>query len=637
MTLLTLAGINKSFVMNRVLTDVDLTLPEGGRMGLVGVNGSGKSTLLKVIAGQLEPDSGTISLMKGTTLGFLSQHADIDSNLNVVEELSRVFDDVKRMEQRLREMEHEIAAGHEELNDAYARLTERFEAAGGYEWPSRVQGVVAGLGFSKQRAQQPSRLLSGGEKTRLCLARLLLRHPDLLLLDEPTNHLDLDGTQWLEDTLAKYKGSVLVISHDRYFLNAVCDHMAELRQTHLTQYSGNYDAFSLKREADLERQLKEYKLQQAEIERQEAIIRRYRMYNREKSIKKAESREKQLEKMERLDKPVDDKKVRFSFGIRRRSGDDVLIIKDLSKSFEGRTLFHNLDLHLRSGERVAVIGPNGVGKTTLLNIITRRLAPDTGTVVYGANLDMGYYDQQQSTLHPEKDVMSEVWDDFPLMEPGRVRSTLALFLITGEDVFRPVSTLSGGEKGRVALSKLMLRNDNLLLLDEPTNHLDMDSREVLEGALQDYPGTILTVSHDRYFINRIADRIIEMTPDGVYSYEGNYDDYLAKKRMMALAGAPEETVGKTRTQIEKEQRRERASREEMRARRVRFRQLESDIDNAEKEISELESVMARGDIWTDHQKGLKTQALLEEKKKELDEKYLQWEELAQQIAEDDEK
>ena len=637
MTLLTLAGINKSFVMNRVLTDVDLTLPEGGRMGLVGVNGSGKSTLLKVIAGQLEPDSGTISLMKGTTLGFLSQHADIDSNLNVVEELSRVFDDVKRMEQRLREMEHEIAAGHEELNDAYARLTERFEAAGGYEWPSRVQGVVAGLGFSKQRAQQPSRLLSGGEKTRLCLARLLLRHPDLLLLDEPTNHLDLDGTQWLEDTLAKYKGSVLVISHDRYFLNAVCDHMAELRQTHLTQYSGNYDAFSLKREADLERQLKEYKLQQAEIERQEAIIRRYRMYNREKSIKKAESREKQLEKMERLDKPVDDKKVRFSFGIRRRSGDDVLIIKDLSKSFEGRTLFHNLDLHLRSGERVAVIGPNGVGKTTLLNIITRRLAPDTGTVVYGANLDMGYYDQQQSTLHPEKDVMSEVWDDFPLMEPGRVRSTLALFLITGEDVFRPVSTLSGGEKGRVALSKLMLRNDNLLLLDEPTNHLDMDSREVLEGALQDYPGTILTVSHDRYFINRIADRIIEMTPDGVYSYEGNYDDYLAKKRMMALVGAPEETVSKTRTQIEKEQRRERASREEMRARRVRFRQLESDIDNAEKEISELESVMARGDIWTDHQKGLKAQALLEEKKKELDEKYLQWEELAQQIAEDDEK
>ena len=624
MTLLTLTGVSKAFVMNTVLSDINLTLGEGGRMGLVGVNGSGKSTLLKLIAGQMEPDEGSLSLMKGATKGFLSQHADIRSDLNVYEELSRVFDDVRQMEQKLREMEAQIAEGHEELSDAYARLMQRFEDAGGYEWPSRVQGVVAGLGFTKQRAQQPASLLSGGEKTRLCLARLLLRHPDLLLLDEPTNHLDLDGTQWLEETLSKYKGSVLVVSHDRYFLNAVCNQMAELRQTHLTQYSGNYDEFSIKREADLERQLKEYKLQQAEIERQEAIIRRYRMFNREKSIKKAESREKQLEKMERLEKPVDDKKVRFSFRARRRSGDDVLIIKGLSKSFDGRQLFHNLNIHLRSGDRVAVIGPNGVGKSTLLNIITRGIRPDTGTVVYGTNVDIGYYDQQQSSLHPDKDIMSEVWDDFPLMELGGVRSTLALFLITGEDVFRPVGTLSGGEKGRVALSKLMLKQDNLLLLDEPTNHLDMDSREVLEGALEEYDGTILTVSHDRYFINRIADRIIEMTPEGVYSYEGNYDDYLAKKRENALLACREEAGGKTRTQIGKEQKKERLTQQEARAKRARFRQL----------VSGIEEIMSSGEIWLDRQKGLEKQAELDEKKRTLENLYAQWETLAEQLNEE---
>ncbi|MBQ3760744.1 MAG: ABC-F family ATP-binding cassette domain-containing protein [Clostridia bacterium] len=634
MTLLTVTGLSKAFVMNTVLRDINLTLNEGGRMGLVGVNGSGKSTLLRIIAGLEEADEGSVSLMKGATLGFLSQHADIKSELSVTEELSRVFDDVKRMEEKLRETEKLISEGHEELGESYARLMQRFEDAGGYEWPSRIQGVLAGLGFTKERAMQPAQLLSGGEKTRLCLARLLLRHPDLLILDEPTNHLDLQGTQWLEETLSKYKGSVLVVSHDRYFLNSVCNQMAELRQTHLTQYSGNYDEFAVKREADLERQLKEYKLQQAEIERQEAIIRRYRMYNREKSIKKAESREKMLEKIERLEKPVDDKRVRFSFHARRRSGDDVLIIKDLSKSFDGRTLFSGFDLHLRSGDRVAVIGPNGVGKSTLLNIITHRLNKDSGTVVYGSNVDIGYYDQQQSSLHPEKDIMSEVWDDFPLLEPGQVRSTLALFLITGEDVFRPVSTLSGGEKGRVALSKLMLKGDNLLLLDEPTNHLDMDSREVLECALEDYEGTILTVSHDRYFINRVANRVIEMTPEGVSCYEGNYDAYLEKKQSMQRLMTEAETGGKTRTQLEKEQRKERLSREEARAKKALFRQLEAEIDQREKQIGEMESVMAAGDIWADIQKGMAKQKELDEARRVLGEMYSRWEALAEELSEE---
>ena len=635
MTLLTLTGISKSFVMNRVLTDVNLTLPEGGRMGLVGVNGCGKSTLFHLITGSLAPDEGTITLMKGATVGFLSQHADIDSNLTVTEELSRVFDDVKRMEEKLREMEAEMAEKHADpaemarLTNAYDRLMTRFEDAGGYEWPSRVQGVLAGLGFSEERRQQKACLLSGGEKTRLCLARLLLRQPDLLLLDEPTNHLDLASTEWLEETLKKYRGTVLVISHDRYFLNSVCDLMAEIRQTRLTQYTGNYDQFSVKREADLERQLKEYEMQQAEIERQKAIIQRYRMYNREKSIRAAESREKKLEKIELLDKPVDDQRVRFRFEARRRTGDDVLLVKDLQKSFGERTLFRNFSLHLRAGDRVAIIGPNGVGKTTLLNIITGSLPADRGTVQYGANVDIGYYDQQQSSLTHEKQIMSEVWDDFPTMDPDRVRGTLALFLITGEDVFRTIETLSGGERGRVALAKLMLRKDNLLILDEPTNHLDMDSREVLEGALDDFDGTILTVSHDRYFINRVATRVIEMTAEGVTEYAGNYDDYLEKKRQQAERALLEPANGKTRTQLEKEKKRERLLRESEKSRKTRFQNLEKDISAAEARVAEIEALMGVPETWQDR---AYAQTLLDEQKmtnERLAQMYDDWETLAE--------
>ena len=635
MILLTVSHVSKAFVMNQVLTDVSLSLPVGGRMGLVGVNGCGKSTLFQLITGALAPDEGTITLMKGATVGFLSQHADIDSQLTVTEELSRVFDDVKRMEERLREMEAEMAEKHADpaemtrLTNAYDRLMTRFEDAGGYEWPSRVQGVLAGLGFSEERRNQKAHLLSGGEKTRLCLARLLLRQPDLLLLDEPTNHLDLASTEWLEETLKKYRGTVLVISHDRYFLNSVCDHMAEIRQTRLTQYTGNYDQFSVKREADLERQLKEYEMQQAEIERQKAIIQRYRMYNREKSIRAAESREKKLEKIELLDKPVDDQRVRFRFEARRRTGDDVLLVKDLQKSFGERTLFRNFSLHLRAGDRVAIIGPNGVGKTTLANIITGKLSPDMGTVQYGANVDIGYYDQQQSSLTPEKQIMNEVWDDFPTMDPDRVRGTLALFLITGEDVFRTIETLSGGERGRVALAKLMLRKDNFLILDEPTNHLDMDSREVLEGALDDFDGTILTVSHDRYFINRVATRVIEMTAEGVTEYAGNYDDYLEKKRQQAERALLEPANGKTRTQLEKEKKRERLLRESEKSRKTRFQNLEKDISAAEARVAEIEALMGVPETWQDR---AYAQTLLDEQKmtnERLAQMYDDWETLAE--------
>ena len=634
MVLLTLQNVTKAFGLNVILNDVSLTLKEGQRLGLVGVNGSGKSTLMKIIAGDMAQDSGEISLLRGTQVGFLTQQADITSDLTVVEELSRVFDPLKKMEQKLRDLETQMAENHEdpslldELSREYTRLTDRFEQQGGYEWPSRIQGVLAGLGFSKERQNQPASLLSGGEKTRLCLARILLMQPELLMLDEPTNHLDLAATQWLEDTLRKYKGTVIVISHDRYFLNAVCDCMAELSMTHLTQYTGNYDAFMQQRQMNLERQMKEYVMQQKEIARQQAIIDRYRMYNREKSIKAAESREKRLEKIELIEKPVDEQRVRFSFEARRRTGDDVLMARDLSKGFDGRTLFQHFSLHLRAGDRVAVIGPNGIGKTTLLRILVKELTPDTGDVRYGANVDVGYYDQHQAGLTMEKTVMDELWDDFPRMEPDEVRSVLALFLFMGDDVFQKIETLSGGERGRVALAKLMLRKDNLLLLDEPTNHLDMDSREVLEGALDGFTGTILTVSHDRYFINRVANRVIEMTADGVTEYLGNYDDYLEKKRLMEAGAEEAATGGKTRTQLDKEKRVERLKRESKKALKARVQQLEQDIADTEDLIARLEASMGDAEVYSNPDKAASVAREHKEAQEKLEALYEEWTETA---------
>ena len=639
MILLTLQNVTKSFAMNTVLKDINLTLQAGSRMGLVGVNGCGKSTLFKLISGAMEPDEGTISLSKGARVGVLTQDADIQSDLTIQQELERVFEPVREMERKLRQMEAEMAEKHDDpaafdqLSHAYSRLMDRFEGAGGYEWPSRIQGVLAGLGFARGREQQPANLLSGGEKTRLCLARLLLTQPELLMLDEPTNHLDLQSVEWLEDTLKKYRGTVLVISHDRYFLNAVCDCMAEISMRRLTQYEGNYDRFAVQRQANLERQLKEYKMQQAEIARQEAIIARYRMYNREKSIRAAESREKRLEKMEKLEKPVSEQKVRFSFEARRRSGDDVLIAKELSKGFDGRTLFEHFNLHLRAGDRVAVIGANGVGKTTLLKLITGQLPPDSGTVVYGSNVDVGYYDQQQSGLHPEKDVLNELWDDFPRLEIDRVRGVLALFLLTGDDVFQPISTLSGGEKGRVALAKLMLRKDNLLLLDEPTNHLDMDSREVLEDALDDFDGTLLTVSHDRYFINRVANRVVEMRPDGVTEYLGNYDDYVEKKHLEADGALAEAEGGKTRTQLDKEKRRERLKQESAKTLKLKLKQAEQAIADTEERIAQLEARMADPETYKSPDAAQKLAQEHRDAQEALDALYSDWEELSEAVSE----
>ncbi len=603
MIVLSVQGVQKSFGVHEVLKDVSLTLQQGQRMGLVGVNGSGKTTLLKMIAGEDHPDAGQIHCTRGLRTGYLAQQGMVTEGHTVWQELEQVFAPLLDIERRMRALEHEMADAHDDaeafarISADYARLTDAFEQGEGYAWRSAIQGVLAGLGFNAAQWEQPVEQLSGGERTRLCLARLLLQKPDLLLLDEPTNHLDLEAAQWLEGMLASYKGTVLVISHDRYFLDAVCDCIAELLMGRVEQYNGNYTRAMRQREEVFTARMKAYDLQQKEIERQQAIIARYRMFNREKSIRAAESREKALARMERLDKPQEEHGIRFSFRARRRTGEDALRLRELAKGFGGRTLFSGLDLHVRAGDRVAIIGPNGVGKSTLFKLITGQLPPDHGTVRYGSNVDIGYYDQHQAGLHAEKTVLDEVWDRFPRMEQSDVRGALGLFLFTGEDVFQPIRTLSGGEKGRVALTALMLQGDNLLLLDEPTNHLDMDSCEVLEAALEDFSGTILTISHDRYFINRIANRVLEMSADGVTEYLGNYDDYYEKKHRVT---GPEETgPQRTRTEIEKEKKRDRQSREQARAARAKVAELERAIAAAEEGIAELEARMADPAAYSD--------------------------------------
>jgi len=482
MIVLSAQSIAKSFGVNVVLKDVSFTLQQGDRIGLVGVNGCGKSTLMRIIAGLDTPDSGEIAMVRGTRIGYLAQQDMVTSGASVWAELEKVYEPVFEMEKRLRLLEDEMSKAHEDaaqfarLSSDYDKLMRRFEDADGYAWKSMVSGVLNGLGFKPSQYEQNVDSLSGGEKTRLCLARLLLQKPDLLLLDEPTNHLDMETLSWLENYLAAYRGSVLVISHDRYFLDHVCTGMVEILMGNAEQYNGNYTRYIAQRQERFETRIRAYELQQKEIERQQAIIARYRMFNREKSIRAAESREKALDRMEKLEKPVDERAIRFQFEARRRTGEDVLHITDVSKSFGDKHLFSNFSLHVRAGDRIALIGPNGVGKSTLIKLITGEHSSDTGDIRYGANVDVGYYDQHQSALHPEKTVLDEVWDRFPRMEQSDVRGALGMFLFTGDDVFQPIKTLSGGEKGRVALTALMLRKDNLLLLDEPTSHLDMDSR-----------------------------------------------------------------------------------------------------------------------------------------------------------------
>jgi len=639
MIVLTIQNLQKAFGGNVVLKDVNITLQDHQRMGLVGVNGCGKSTLLKILAGKEYSDGGSVSLAKGLKIGYMEQQFAAKEGATVFDEMKSVYDPVFAMEEKLRALEEKMALVSDEvelsrLGDTYARLNDAFERADGYAWKSLIQGVLSGLGFKKEQYDQPASLLSGGEMTRLCLARLLLQKPDLLLLDEPTNHLDLQALNWLEGYLSEYKGALIVVSHDRYFLDHVCTHITELLLGEAEQYEGNYSKYLPQRAQRFEVRMRAWEQQQKFIAREEAIIARYKSFNREKSIKAAESREKRLEKVERLERPEDEKQVRFRFEAKRRTGEDVLAIRDLSKSFGDRQLFRNVNINLRAGDRIALLGPNGIGKSTLLRCLVGEIDPDQGYIRWGANVDPGYYDQKQEGLHPEKSVLDEVWDAFPRMEQADVRGALGLFLFTGEDVFMPIHTLSGGEKGRVALTKLMLHKDNLLLLDEPTNHLDMDSREVLEDALENFEGTILAVSHDRYFINRFANRVAVLGPDGVKEYAGNYDDYQARLQWeQAREGEDPRFAEMTRTEAGKEKRKARLAREQLKALKEAVRLSEKAVADGEEAIEAHEALMATPEIYANPEKAAQAAKEYQRLKDQLAAAYAAWEEAEEALAE----
>ncbi|MBR0266149.1 MAG: ABC-F family ATP-binding cassette domain-containing protein [Clostridia bacterium] len=635
MIILALQDVKKSFGTHEVLKSVSFTLQEQDRMGLVGVNGSGKSTLMKIIAGQETADEGSVNMQKGLRIGYLAQQGELTGEETVQRVLESVFDPLVKIEEEMRSLENEMAehGGDAEmlrrLGGRYDALTREFERQDGYSWRSRVTGVLKGLKLWEMREMETARL-SGGERTRLCLGRMLLSGPDLLLLDEPTNHLDLKSITWLEEYLNSYKGAVLVISHDRYFMDHVCNRMAELILGTVETYTGNYTQYTEKRAEVYETRMKAWELQQKEIARQEAVIAMYKRFNREKSLRLARSREKRLEKIERLEKPQEEGTVQFRFEARRRTGEDVLQAEGLEKSFGERILFRDVKMHIRAGDRIALIGDNGTGKTTLLRCLTGEEQPDHGSIRWGTGVDIGYYDQHQAGLHPQKTVLDEVWDRFPRMEQYEVRGALGLFLFTGDDVFAPVNTLSGGEKGRVALTELMLRKDNVLLLDEPTNHLDMDSREVLEDALEDFPGTILAVSHDRYFINRFAEKVFVLEEGGIREYLGNYDSYFAKvSRDMEPDG---ETSGMTRTAQDKEKKRSREEQQRLKEKKERLKQAEEAVAKAEKEAAVLEQELADPETYKDPEAAAEKTRQYRLLQEEINRLYAEWEALESEEA-----
>ena len=606
MILISVQDLEKGFGVHEVLRGVTFSLQKGEKMGLVGVNGCGKTTLMKLIAGEMQADGGSIHMSKDLRIGYLAQLDDIPLTDTVWGALLKVFEPVRAMERRMQELEEQLQHLADDpetamrLTAEYQRISDEYNERQGYAYEGEMIRVLSGLGLKPEMHDRQVSTLSGGERTRLSLAKLLLQKPDIILMDEPTNHLDLEAIEWLQDYLTEYKGSLLLISHDRYFLDRVCTTMGELLGGKMIKFTGNYTEYMRKRTADFETRMKAYQLQQKEIEREKAIIERYRSFNREKSIKAAESRQKRLDRIQLLEKPVEEQHVRFSFQARRRSGEDALEVRELSKSFDDRPIFQDVSFKLRTGDRVALIGPNGVGKSTLFHILTGQMHPDQGAVRFGTNIDLGYYDQHQDSLNPEQSILDEVWNAFPKLEQTRIRGALGLFLFTGDEVFDKISQLSGGERGRVALTKLMLKQDNLLLLDDPTNHLDMDSREVLEDALADFPGTILAISHDRYFINRFADKVMVMSDSGVTEYLGNFDDYIENRNRPKPPVSTGDEV--TRTAQIKEKKKNRQQSAILRELKQAVRKAEEAIEQNEQELARLEAALADPATYNDMEK-----------------------------------
>ena len=628
--ILSCRGICKEFPDQKVLSEVSFHIEDREKAALVGINGAGKTTLLRIIAGETAPDAGEVTFAKGKTFGYLPQDAGLAGENTIYEELLSVRADLVSLEKRIKELELAISARADDaLMEQYSLLTHRFETDGGYLYQSELTGVLKGLGFTEDEFSKSVSTLSGGQKTRVALGKLLLLSPDLIILDEPTNHLDMNSIAWLENYLLNYRGAVLIVSHDRYFLDRIAGKVIELDQGRATVFSGSYSDYAAKAQQLRAARLRAYLNQQKEIRRQEEVIEKLRSFNREKSVKRAESREKQLQKTEVLEKPSSARSaMRLTLKPRVQSGNDVLTVEGLSKSFHNQLLFRDVDFTVKRGEHVAVIGDNGTGKTTLLKILNGLLPADNGSFCLGANVEIGYYDQEHHVLHPDKTLFEEISDEYPDLNNTEIRNVLAAFLFTGEEVFKQIRELSGGERGRVSLAKLMLGNANFLILDEPTNHLDIQSKEILEDALNGYEGTVLYVSHDRYFINRTASRILELTSSTFINYVGNYDYYLEKKAPYSVKApdspkAETETAAKLDWQQQKEE-------------QARLRKKENDLKKCEARIAALEE---RQHTLTEEMNAPETaadavklqtiageQALIQE---ELEQLYTEWEELAE--------
>lgn len=629
-------GINKSFGEEVIVADGSFHIEDNEKAALVGPNGAGKSTLLKIIVGELPSDGGDVILTKGKSLGYLAQHQEMMSGNSIYEEVRLAKADIIAMEKQIRTIELELKhLSGDALNsrlETYNRLMAAFERENGYAYESEITGVLKGLGFSESDFKKPVDTLSGGQKTRVSLGKLLLTRPDILLLDEPTNHLDLNSIAWLETYLLNYPGAVLIVSHDRYFLNRVVTKVLEIEQGKLMTYLGNYSEYAQKKEQIRDAQLKEYLNQQQAIKHQEAVIEKLRSFNREKSIRRAESREKMLEKMKPVEKPVEaNTEIHLTLEPSCTSGNDVLSVEHLSKSFPSQPLFSDVSFEIKRGEHVAIIGDNGTGKTTLLKILNQVIPADNGTFTLGTNVNVGYYDQEHHVLHMEKTIFEEISDDFPKLTNTEIRNLLAAFLFTGDDVFKKISSLSGGERGRVSLAKLMLSEANFLILDEPTNHLDIMSKEILEDALCNYTGTVLYVSHDRYFINRTATRILELTNKSMVNYIGNYDYYMEKREELTRIYAPgqeEEEIAESvsATKLDWKQQKEEQARQ--RKRENDLKKTEAEIERLEARDKEIDAEMEKPDVAVNVAECVK---LANEKAKiaqKLEELYEKWEELA---------
>ncbi|WP_394883816.1 ABC-F family ATP-binding cassette domain-containing protein [Clostridium tertium] len=638
MIVLSCKDISKSYGIRDVLKDITFSINEGDKVGIIGGNGEGKSTLFKIISKELSQDSGEIFIDKNRTIGYLTQHVDLDLNNTIYDEMNLVFKDLRNIEDRLHSLEIKMAepynednaAYHEKIIKDYTTLQDLYSHKGGYTYKGEISRVLKGLGFLEEDFDKIINTLSGGQKTRVSLCKLLLKNPDIILLDEPTNHLDLEAIEWLEEYLKNYKGTVLVISHDRFFLDAVTNNTFEVINGHVNCYNVSYTKFIDLRKKDYEAQLKAYNLQQAEIKRQEAIIEKFRSFNREKSIRAAESREKALEKMDRLDAPDKEKeasKIQFEASV--KSGHDVLHIENLAKSYGDNNLFSNLNLDLKRGEKVALIGENGRGKTTLFKIILDNLNPDSGKVILGTNVNVGYYDQEQSDLNLDKTILDEVWDEFPNLTTSKLRGALASFLFTGDDVFKIINTLSGGEKCRINLLKLMLSKSNLLLLDEPTNHLDIMSREALEDALLSYDGTLMVISHDRYFLNKVINRILELNENGIKEFLGNYSYYQEKKINPNRFEVLEElSNGKTKTQLKDEKKKKRELEKEEKTLKLKIKKIEDDISTGEEKLLSLQEELCLEEIYSNPSESERVNKEIKDLEEKIASLYEEWENLS---------